>query len=143
MKARFDFYKASPDTMKHLFGCQKVYDASGLEPRLLHLVQQRASQINGCAFCMHMHAGDGNIHTNIPVHSDNYAMLQEADRIVERVMELARNLGGVISGEHGIGSKRKKYMNLACSEAELEFMRKIKRAVDPNNVLNPGKIVDV
>jgi len=58
MKARFDFYKASPDTMKHLFGCQKVYDASGLEPRLLHLVQQRASQINGCAFCMHMHAGD-------------------------------------------------------------------------------------
>ena len=58
MKARFDFYKASPDTMKHLFGCQKVYNASGLEARLLHLVQQRASQINGCAFCMHMHAGD-------------------------------------------------------------------------------------
>ncbi len=58
MKARFDFYKASPDAMKHLFGCQKVYDASGLEPRLMRLVELRASQINGCAFCMHMHAGD-------------------------------------------------------------------------------------
>ena len=65
MKARFDFYKASPDTMKHLFGCQKVYDASGLEPRLLHLVQQRASQINGCAFCIHMHTTDLRKHGEI------------------------------------------------------------------------------
>ena len=58
MKARFDYQKASPDAIKHLFGCQKVYAASGLEPRLMHLVELRASQINGCAFCMHMHAGE-------------------------------------------------------------------------------------
>ena len=50
-----------------------------------------------------MHAGDGNVHTNIPVNSDNYAMLQTAYATVERIMALARSLDGVISGEHGIG----------------------------------------
>jgi len=54
-----------------------------------------------------------------------------------------KKLGGTISGEHGIGSKRKKYMYLVSDEAELEFMKKIKRAVDPNNILNPGKIFDL
>jgi FAD/FMN-containing dehydrogenase len=52
---------------------------------------------------LHMHAGDGNVHTNIPVNSDNYAMLQTANRAVDRIMALARALDGVISGEHGIG----------------------------------------
>ncbi len=51
----------------------------------------------------HMHAGDGNVHTNIPVFSNDYAMLQEAERIVHRIMHLVRELGRVISGEHGIG----------------------------------------
>ncbi len=58
MQARFDFYKASPETMKALFGAQKVIQATGLDERLIKLVELRASQINGCAFCMHMHAGD-------------------------------------------------------------------------------------
>ena len=52
---------------------------------------------------LHMHAGDGNVHTNIPVHSEDYVMLHEADRIVDQIMELALSLDGVISGEHGIG----------------------------------------
>ncbi len=59
---------------------------------------------------LHMHAGDGNVHTNIPVHSHNYEMLHEADRIVDRVMALARSLGGVISGEHGIGLTKIRYL---------------------------------
>ena len=52
---------------------------------------------------LHMHAGDGNVHTNIPVNSDNYAMLQTANQAVARIMQIARALNGVISGEHGIG----------------------------------------
>src|SRR3569623_1707373 len=51
---------------------------------------------------LHMHAGDGNVHTNIPVNSNDYDMLQEAERVVDRVMALAQGLGGVISGEHGM-----------------------------------------
>ena len=52
---------------------------------------------------LHMHAGDGNVHTNIPVNSDDYEMLQTAHEAVARIMQLARDLDGVISGEHGIG----------------------------------------
>ena len=59
---------------------------------------------------LHMHAGDGNVHTNIPVNSDDYAMLQEANAAVARIMALARSLGGVISGEHGIGITKLEYL---------------------------------
>ena len=59
---------------------------------------------------LHMHAGDGNVHTNIPVNSDDYAMLQEANAAVARIMALARALGGVISGEHGIGITKLEFL---------------------------------
>jgi FAD/FMN-containing dehydrogenase len=59
---------------------------------------------------LHMHAGDGNVHTNIPVNSDNYAMLQTAHEAVGRIMALARSLGGVISGEHGIGITKLEFL---------------------------------
>jgi FAD/FMN-containing dehydrogenase len=59
---------------------------------------------------LHMHAGDGNVHTNIPVNSDHYEMLQEANAAVDRIMALARSLGGVISGEHGIGITKLDYL---------------------------------
>ena len=59
---------------------------------------------------LHMHAGDGNVHTNIPVNSDDYEMLQEANAAVARIMALAKSLGGVISGEHGIGITKLEYL---------------------------------
>jgi ferredoxin len=64
---------------------------------------------------LHMHAGDGNVHTNIPVNSDNYAMLQTAYQAVERIMALAKSLGGVISGEHGIGITKLEFLSEARS----------------------------
>ena len=62
--------------------------------------------------------------------------------ILTELYTTVHRLGGTISGEHGIGHKRKKYMPLVCSEAHLNLMRAIKRAWDPNNVLNPGKMFD-
>ena len=59
---------------------------------------------------LHMHAGDGNVHTNIPVNSDNYEMLQTAHEAVARIMVLARSLDGVISGEHGIGITKLEFL---------------------------------
>jgi FAD/FMN-containing dehydrogenase len=59
---------------------------------------------------LHMHAGDGNVHTNIPVNSDNYEMLQTAHEAVARIMALARSLDGVISGEHGIGITKLEFL---------------------------------
>ena len=71
---------------------------------------------------LHMHAGDGNVHTNIPVNSDNYDMLQDAHQSVDRIMKLARSLNGVISGEHGIGITKLEYL----TEAEIKDFRSYK-----------------
>ncbi|MHB8346322.1 MAG: DUF3683 domain-containing protein [Acidiferrobacterales bacterium] len=85
----------------------------------------------------HMHAGDGNVHTNIPVHSNDYAMLQEADQIVARVMALALSLGGVISGEHGIGITKIQYLD----KASIEAFARYKHEVDPDGHFNRGKLL--
>lgn len=85
----------------------------------------------------HMHAGDGNVHTNIPVHSNNYAMLQEADRVVDRIMALAQSLGGVISGEHGIGLTKMHYLG----EQEVTEFSQYKQEVDPEGRFNRGKLM--
>ena len=85
----------------------------------------------------HMHAGDGNVHTNIPVNSSDYAMLHEADLIVERVMKLAVSLGGVISGEHGIGLTKFRFLE---PQAIAAFER-YKREIDPEGHFNRGKLL--
>ncbi len=86
---------------------------------------------------LHMHAGDGNVHTNIPVHSDNYAMLQQAERIVDRIMELTSSLGGAISGEHGIGMTKLQYLE----SDKLDAFARYKEQVDPQGCFNRGKLL--
>jgi FAD/FMN-containing dehydrogenase/Fe-S oxidoreductase len=86
---------------------------------------------------LHMHAGDGNVHTNIPVNSDNYAMLKQASAAVARIMALARSLGGVISGEHGIGITKLEYL----TAEELSPFVAYKRRVDPEGRFNRGKLL--
>ncbi|MEO7336940.1 MAG: FAD/FMN-binding oxidoreductase [Caldimonas sp.] len=86
---------------------------------------------------LHMHAGDGNVHTNIPVNSDNYEMLQTAHRAVERIMKLARSLDGVISGEHGIGITKIEFL----TEAETRDFADYKRRIDPEGRFNKGKLL--
>ena len=86
---------------------------------------------------LHMHAGDGNVHTNIPVNSDNYEMLQTAHAAVVRIMALARQLDGVISGEHGIGITKLEFL----TDAELEDFARYKARVDPQGRFNKGKLL--
>ena len=86
---------------------------------------------------LHMHAGDGNVHTNIPVNSDNYAMLQTANAAVARIMHLARALDGVISGEHGIGITKLEFL----TEQELQPFQAYKMRVDPDGHFNKGKLL--
>jgi len=85
----------------------------------------------------HMHAGDGNVHTNIPVNSNDYNMMHEAELIVDDVMELAGALGGVISGEHGIGLTKMQYLDQATIDAFTVYKQK----VDPNGHFNAGKLL--
>ncbi len=86
---------------------------------------------------LHMHAGDGNVHTNLPVNSDNYEMLQEANEAVARIMLLARSLDGVISGEHGIGITKYEFL----SAQELASFHAYKSEVDPKGHFNRGKLM--
>ncbi len=86
---------------------------------------------------LHMHAGDGNVHTNIPVNSDDYNMLQTAHEAVARIMSLARRLDGVISGEHGIGITKLEYL----TDEELAPFAAYKAKVDPQGRFNKGKLL--
>ena len=86
---------------------------------------------------LHMHAGDGNVHTNIPVNSDDYAMLQQAYGAVARIMHLAKDLGGVISGEHGIGITKFDFLE----ESETAPFAAYKQKVDPEGRFNKGKLL--
>ncbi|MHB1076696.1 DUF3683 domain-containing protein [Thiobacillus sp.] len=86
---------------------------------------------------LHMHAGDGNVHTNIPVNSDDYAMLQAANAAVARIMALATELGGVISGEHGIGLTKLEFLDAATIATFAEYKKK----VDPEHHFNKGKLL--
>jgi FAD/FMN-containing dehydrogenase/Fe-S oxidoreductase len=86
---------------------------------------------------LHMHAGDGNVHTNIPVNSDDYEMLQAAHQAVKRIMALARSLDGVISGEHGIGITKLEFL----TDEEIAPFADYKQRVDPQGRFNRGKLL--
>jgi glycolate oxidase len=89
------------------------------------------------------HAGDGNLHAT-PVMNPDWTLAEWHDRlpdILTEIYSLVSSLGGTISGEHGIGHKRLRYMSLVMDPAQLAMMRAVKLALDPNLVLNPGKLV--
>jgi len=111
-------------------------DAYGPTRERIEAIHQQV--LKGRVFvALHMHAGDGNVHTNIPVNSDNYAMLQTAYQTVERIMALARSLGGVISGEHGIGITKLEFL----SDEEIRPFRDYKQKIDPEGRFNRGKLM--
>ena len=102
----------------------------------LGAIQQRVLR-SRVFVALHMHAGDGNVHTNIPVNSDDYAMLQEANHAVARIMRVARELDGVISGEHGIGITKLEFL----ADDELAGFRAWKARIDPHGHFNQGKLM--
>lgn len=83
------------------------------------------------------HAGDGNIHTNIMIDGSD---LEKGRAAVKDIFEAALNLGGSISGEHGIGISKAEYLPMELQPDAIKIMKRIKEAFDPNNILNPGKI---
>lgn len=86
---------------------------------------------------LHAHAGDGNVHSNIPVNSDDYHMMQAAEAVVHEIMALARSLGGVISGEHGIGLTKMQYLDKVSVARFAEY----KQRIDPAGNFNRGKLM--
>jgi glycolate oxidase len=86
------------------------------------------------------HAGDGNLHPNIITDKRNIEEMKRVEDAVSEIFEAAVELGGTLSGEHGIGTLKAPYMEMELGHHGLLMMRKIKEAWDPNNILNPGKI---
>ena len=109
-------------------------------PELLELLRGTA-EADGLEAIVYGHAGDGNMHCTIisPDCADWHERLHKAQiEIYEKLLKM----GGTLSGEHGIGYKRRGYMKYFLDEAQLELIKRVKLAFDPQNILNPGKIVD-
>jgi len=86
----------------------------------------------------HMHAGDGNIHVNIPVFSNDRQMMRRAEKTANDIMKKAVELGGAVSGEHGIGITKMKFLE----ESRRQELAHYRREVDPDGLMNPGMLVD-
>ncbi|MBL0943100.1 MAG: FAD/FMN-binding oxidoreductase [Hydrogenophaga sp.] len=117
---------------------QQIFSGAAFGPLLAECNAIHQRVLKGRVWvALHMHAGDGNVHTNIPVNSDDYEMLQTAHEAVDRIMVLARGLDGVISGEHGIGITKLQYL----SDDELAPFAAYKAKVDPEGRFNKGKLL--
>ena len=86
------------------------------------------------------HAGDGNIHVNIMIDRKVEGELEKAEKAIEEIFAAALKRGGTMSGEHGIGITKAPYIPMELDPAAVAYMKTIKQALDPNNILNPGKI---
>ncbi len=117
---------------------QAIFSGAVFQPIVDECVAIHKRVLKGRVWAaLHMHAGDGNVHTNLPVNSDDYEMLQTAHGAVERIMALARSLDGVISGEHGIGITKLDFL----TDAELAPFADYKKRVDPEGRFNKGKLL--
>jgi glycolate oxidase len=109
-------------------------------PKLLHGVKEIGSRYGFTSVC-YGHAGDGNLHVNIlkgSMSDDDWN--NKLTFGIREIFILCKQLGGTISGEHGIGYVQKQYMDIPFTDVQLNLMRGIKSLFDPNNILNPGKI---
>lgn len=112
-------------------------------PALIRGVKALGKEYNFDVVC-YGHAGDGNLHIRIHKEGTPNSYGDEAmNKCLRALFELVYKLGGTISGEHGIGLIQKGFMDIVMKEANLQIMRQIKKAFDPNHILNPGKIFDL
>ncbi len=89
------------------------------------------------------HAGDGNVHINIlKMNTPDSEWKEKKEEVVEKLLKKVIQLGGTLSGEHGIGVVKKRFIHFSLSKEEIELAKRIKRAFDPNNILNPEKIFE-
>lgn len=108
-------------------------------PELLRQIEMVGKKYGVVVPCFG-HTGDGNVHTNVMVNGENKDELARGYAAIEEIFKITIDLGGTLSGEHGIGLSKAPFMNLAFNKAEMDLFRAIKKAFDPNNILNAGKM---
>jgi glycolate oxidase len=133
---------ASPATM--VFGTKKLNEDISVPRSMLPEALDEIYKIGekyGFQVPCFGHAGDGNIHVNVMVKDKtNEKEMADGHKAIEEIFQLVVDMGGTLSGEHGIGISKAPFMNIAFTEAEMNLFRSIKKAFDPNNILNPFKM---
>ncbi|MBW2219195.1 MAG: FAD-binding protein [Deltaproteobacteria bacterium] len=127
-------YKYAPDKINE----DIVVPRSRIPDMVVKIAELR--ERSGLTMATFGHAGDGNIHFNVMLDKKNRDELQKAEAAVLEVFEYTLELGGTISGEHGIGITKSSYIKKEIGETELFLMKQIKKVFDPNGILNPGKL---
>lgn len=108
-------------------------------PDMVHRLQEIAKKYN-LYMPVYGHAGDGNLHPNIITDKRDHEEMERAELAIGEIFRAALDLGGTLSGEHGIGLMKKPYLEWEAGPIGIEYMKSIKNAVDPKGILNPGKI---
>src|SRR5438105_14867242 len=110
--------------------------------RLLELIRRvrEIGRQHGIATASYGHAGDGNLHANLLF--DSLDARQAGEAAVAEVIDAALQLGGTITGEHGVGLAKKRFLAKEQGAEELSLQRRLKKAFDPDDLLNPGKIFE-
>jgi glycolate oxidase len=126
---------------------QKIMDTADLvvpRARIPDLVEQikAMSARHGMNIVCFGHSGDGNVHVNVIKDVAEEVWTAKRDQVAEEMYRIALSMGGAITGEHGIGLTRRKYLPLAVDQHQIEVMRRIKLAFDPHEILNPGKLFE-
>jgi len=111
-------------------------------PDLVQVTQQ-LEKTSGLKVVSFGHAGDGNIHCNIMYNKTDENELKRAEKAVDELFDATLNLGGTITGEHGVGMTKINYLPREIGATQIELMKGIKRVFDPQNILNPGKIFNL
>ena len=101
------------------------------------------SQKYNIKMCLVGHIGDGNLHPQFVLNLDNDEEYKRLCSIKAEMYEFAKDLGGTISAEHGVGLEKKHYLSNVLDKSVIEYMKLIKKVFDPNNILNPEKIFNV
>jgi len=112
---------------------------AALIPEMVSFIEALAAEHELC-IVLFGHFGDGNIHTNLMVDPADNDEMKRAEIVLDKIFRRVVELGGTISGEHGIGLSKKPFMHYQFSPVELELFRAIKKVFDPDNLLNPGKM---
>jgi glycolate oxidase len=111
-------------------------------PALLKGVKEIGKKYGFHSVC-YGHAGDGNLHVNIIKGELSDEQWKGSLKVgIREIFQLVKELGGTISGEHGVGLVQKEYLSIVFDDMQMQIMRQIKKVFDPNNILNAGKIFD-
>ena len=139
LDAREKFYPA----IRH-FGMLELADVVVPRSRIAEFVERAKETANkyGIRLIAYGHAGDGNVHLH-PVSQGTDKWDEKVKELLTEIYEIGISLGGTISGEHGLGFAKKGYLHLAADKSKMDLMKRLKRAFDPNNIMNPGKVFDL